>query len=216
MTRTHNSYAVSALRVGAGGRESVYVGGQDVRIAWQVERPYGGGWGDAPYENAPYGGATDGDLRGAVVEIWFGRTGAGTAPYVKAREIRTADASYVYRESDNRADAARYGLPFQAAVRFVVRPWTVRGTGVAAETVSRATTVRPSGGTEVSTALSDLIDVAATAPADGDALVFDSGTGKWINAAPTGGSGDPWNFDGGDSTTVYGPTSLILDGGDST
>jgi hypothetical protein len=37
--------------------------------------------------------------------------------------------------------------------------------------------------------LDDVPDVDAPSPADGDVLTFDSGSGEWINAAPTGGGG---------------------------
>jgi len=38
--------------------------------------------------------------------------------------------------------------------------------------------------------LPDLGDVAITTPLDGDVLTYDSGTSKWINAAPVGGISD--------------------------
>jgi hypothetical protein len=37
--------------------------------------------------------------------------------------------------------------------------------------------------------LDDLTDVTITTPSDGDVLTYDSGTGEWVNAAPTGGGG---------------------------
>jgi hypothetical protein len=40
-----------------------------------------------------------------------------------------------------------------------------------------------------SMALDDLTDVDATGPSDGDVLTFDSGSGDWVAAAPTGGGG---------------------------
>jgi hypothetical protein len=38
--------------------------------------------------------------------------------------------------------------------------------------------------------LDDLGDVDAPTPSDGDVLTFDSGSGDWVNAAPSGGGGD--------------------------
>jgi hypothetical protein len=35
--------------------------------------------------------------------------------------------------------------------------------------------------------LDDLTDVTITTPADGQVLTYDSGTGEWVNEAPTGG-----------------------------
>jgi len=37
--------------------------------------------------------------------------------------------------------------------------------------------------------LDDLNDVVITAPADGDVLSYDSGSGDWVNAAGGGGGG---------------------------
>lgn len=45
-------------------------------------------------------------------------------------------------------------------------------------------------------ALDDVPDVNAPSPSDGDVLTFDSGSGDWVNAAPTGGGG------GGGTPTV--------------
>jgi hypothetical protein len=45
--------------------------------------------------------------------------------------------------------------------------------------------------------LNDLTDVTITTPADGQVLTYDSGTGEWVNEAPTGG-GTP----GGSTTQV--------------
>jgi hypothetical protein len=190
MTRAYSSYAVSGLRIEDGVRPAVYVGGQDVRLSWRTARPYGGGYGDAPYDLAPYGGVEDGELRGALVQVWFGRLGNGEAPFVLARETRVMETRYVYREIDNRADASRYGLPFQSVIRFVVRPLTSRGYGVSAELTTNTTNAPDPDAPSVSSlALDDLTDVNAAAPADGDALVWDAGTSRWVPAAVGGGPG---------------------------
>ena len=49
---------------------------------------------------------------------------------------------------------------------------------------------RGSGGTGGSTALSDLVDVAIASPTNGQALVYNSTTGKWINQTISGGGTD--------------------------
>ena len=61
----------------------------------------------------------------------------------------------------------------------------------------------------VSLALEDLDDVDAAAPTDGDALTWDSGTGKWVPAAPP--SGTAW---GAITGTLSAQTDLqsALDG----
>lgn len=49
---------------------------------------------------------------------------------------------------------------------------------------------RGSGGTGGSTALSDLVDVAIASPTNGQALVYNSTTGKWTNQTISGGGTD--------------------------
>lgn len=146
MTRTFTAFGIESLRIAAGVRPSVATSGQDIRITWHTVAPFGGGFGESPYGLASYGGAEVESLRGAYVEIWAGRYGDGATPFVLLRSARPTDFDYVYRETDNRADAARYGLPFQARLKFVVRPWTTRGFGAPAELLTTSSALAADDG----------------------------------------------------------------------
>lgn len=46
--------------------------------------------------------------------------------------------------------------------------------------------------TESSTTLNSLSDVAAPSPSDGQALVYNASSGKWIPGTASGGTGGGW------------------------
>ena len=83
---------------------------------------------------------------------------------------------------------------------------------------------------DITTAIDDLTDVTITSVADGEVLTYDSATGQWINATPTGGGGTPggatgqiqWNSSGsfagvgGSTVGASGDITLSLNGAAST
>lgn len=71
-------------------------------------------------------------------------------------------------------------------------------------------------GGAVSIALDDLSDVDAPAPADGDVLTFDSGSGDWIASAGGALPTDVWawmpltSIDGGDPVLVWDDDDSLI------
>lgn len=213
---THTTYAVADVR---GGRPSapegvhrIYDAGQDIYIRWRGLVPFGRGWGDQPWGASAYGGVPDPAFRGYRVEVRLARKGDGAAPWRLVRTTYVRQAWFVYRETDNRMDAKTFGGTFQSRVKFDVFPWTTRGTGTGAAYTTPGSGVAP--GCKFDMGVACLNDVDLTGLADGDALVWDAGAGKFVPGA-SGGGGGTLDLDEGDSDTVYGVGTLDLEGGDS-
>lgn len=132
---------VGITSVNAGGRHARALGaadyavdprGQDIEIWWTAEGPRGYGYGAQPFAESDYGGAIPPEFLGWDVEVWIYDTGSaatGGLRKVDFASVPNRRMTFIWTEEENVRAAARFGLGFQAVVKFVVWPVTTRGRG---------------------------------------------------------------------------------------
>ena len=146
------------------------------------------GWGD--HANAGY--LTSSDLTGYATETWVNNN------YLSISFFRSLFKAY-------RANGTTEVVPNSGSTSYIDSIKAMFGFW----TDQYISALGQGSGSGSATALTDLVDVNISSPQNGDALLYNSSTGKWVNGTVGGGGG------GGGSVTSVGlsaPTGFTVSG----